>query len=128
MVKSRIEVFPDIPGMVDFFAVLPQYDVSMYTHKKMKTSAASSLEVLQEVLPLLEAQEEYSNDSLYGVLTEYVEKKGCKVGYVMWPIRTAVSGRQTTPAGATEIMEVLGKAESLERIRAGIRLLQEQGA
>ena len=124
MVKTRIEVFPDIPEMVDFFWELPEYDVAMYTHKKMKTDNASSLEVLREVLPLLETQEDYSNDGLYQLLVKYVEEKGCKNGYVMWPIRTAVSGRQMTPAGATEIMEVLGKEESLNRIRKGIMLLE----
>ncbi len=124
MVKTRIEVFPDIAGHVDFFEELPEYDVSMYTHKKMKTDSASSLEVLKEILPILEAQEDYSNDGLYQTLVTYVEEKGCKNGYVMWPIRTAVSGKQMTPAGATEIMEVLGKEESLIRIRKGIELLE----
>lgn len=124
MVKTRIEVFPDIAEHVDFFEALPEYDVAMYTHKKMKTDAASSLEVLKEVLPILEAQEDYSNDGLYQALVKYVEEKGCKNGYVMWPIRTAVSGKQMTPAGATEIMEVLGKEESLSRIRKGITLLE----
>lgn len=124
MVKTRIEIFPDIKEMVDFFEKLPEYDVEMYTHKKMKTNAETSLEVLQEVLPLLEAQTDYSNDALYQTLVSYVEQKGCKNGYVMWPIRTAVSGKQMTPAGATEIMEVLGKEESLARIRKGIEKLQ----
>ncbi len=124
MVKTRIEVFPDIAGLVDFFAELPEYDMAMYTHKKMKTDAASSLEVLTEVLPILEAQEDYSNDGLYQALSAYVERKGCKNGYVMWPVRTAVSGKQMTPAGATEIMEILGKEESLRRIRRGVELLQ----
>jgi len=96
----------------------------MYTHKKMKTNSETSLEVLTEVLPLLEAQEDYSNDALYATLVKYVEEKGCKNGYVMWPIRTAVSGKQMTPAGATEIMEILGKDESLARIRKGIELLK----
>ena len=124
MVKTRIEVFPDIAGLVDFFEELPEYDVAMYTHKKMKTTAETSLEVLKDLLPILEAQEDYSNDGLYQTLVKYVEEKGCKNGYVMWPIRTAVSGKQMTPAGATEIMEVLGKEESLARIRKGIELLQ----
>ena len=126
MVKTRIEVFPDIVEMVDFFEELPEYDAAMYTHKKMKTNSTTSLEVLSEVLPLLEAQEDFSNDALFDVLVKYVGEKGCKNGYVMWPLRTAVSGKQTTPAGATEIMEVLGKKESLERIRKGISLLQSQ--
>ena len=124
MVKTRIEVFPDITEHVDFFQELPEYDVAMYTHKKMKTDRASSLEVLKEVLPILEEQSDYSNDGLYQRLLQYVEEKGCKNGYVMWPIRTAVSGKQMTPAGATEIMEVLGKEESLARIRKGIEKLE----
>ncbi|MCM1065868.1 MAG: glutamate--tRNA ligase [Eubacterium sp.] len=124
MVKTRIEVFPDIAEHVDFFEELPEYDVAMYTHKKMKTDRASSLEVLKEVLPILEEQSDYSNDGLYQRLLQYVEEKGCKNGYVMWPIRTAVSGKQMTPAGATEIMEVLGREESLRRIRKGIEKLE----
>ena len=124
MVKTRIEVLPDIMEMVSFFEELPEYDTDMYTHKKMKTDKASSLEVLWEVLPLLEKQADYSNDGLYQMLVHYVEEKGCKNGYVMWPIRTAVSGRQMTPAGATEIMEILGRDETLRRIRKGIEMLE----
>jgi glutamyl-tRNA synthetase len=124
MVKTRIEVFPDIKGLIGFFEALPEYDIAMYTHKKMKTNAESSLEVLRDVLPMLEAQEDYSNDALYQLLLSYVTQKGFKNGYVMWPIRTAVSGLQMTPAGATEIMEVLGKEETLIRIRKGIELLE----
>lgn len=124
MVKTRIEVFPDIEEMVGFFRELPQYDKAIYTHKKMKTTSESSLQVLTEVLPLLEAQEDCSNDGLYQTLISYGEKKGYKTGYVMWPVRIAVSGRQTTPAGATEIMEILGREEFLKRIRKGIELLQ----
>ena len=124
MVKTRIEIFPDISGLVDFFEELPEYDPSMYEHKKMKTTKESSLEVLEEILPELEKAEDYSNDALYQLLLSFVEKKGCKNGYVMWPVRTAVSGKQMTPAGATEIMEILGKEETLKRIRKGIELLQ----
>ncbi len=124
MVKTRIEVFPDIAGQVDFFETLPEYDTEMYTHKKMKTTKETALETLRDVLPILEKQEDYSNDALYAVLSAYVAEKGVKTGFVMWPIRTAVSGKQMTPAGATEIMEVLGKDESLARIRRGIALLE----
>ena len=124
MVKTRIEVFPDIMEHVDFFNELPEYDTAMYVHKKMKTNEESSLEVLKELLPIFEALDDYSNDSLYNTLLDYVAKKECKNGYAMWPVRTAVSGKQMTPAGATEIMEVLGKEESLNRIRKGIEMLE----
>ena len=124
MVKTRIEILPDIPGLLDFLEELPEYDTAMYEHKKMKTTKESSLEVLKELLPLLEGQEDYGNDALYQLLTDFVSKKGCKNGYVLWPVRTAVSGKQMTPAGATEIMELLGKEESIKRIRKGIELLE----
>lgn len=124
LVKTRIEIFPDIKDQIDFFQELPEYDTAMYCHKKMKTNEETSLEVLKEVLPILEAQDDYSNDALYATLKKYIEEKGYKNGYVMWPVRTAVSGKQNTPGGATEIMEVLGKEESLCRIRKGIELLE----
>ncbi|MCI8949111.1 MAG: glutamate--tRNA ligase [Lachnospiraceae bacterium] len=123
MVKTRIEVFPDICDHIDFFEEMPEYDVAMYRHKKMKSTEETSLNVLKDVLPILEKQEDYSNDALYQALMEYVKEKDLKTGFVMWPVRTAVSGKQMTPAGATEIMEVLGKEESLKRIRAGIEKL-----
>ena len=123
MVKTRIEVFPDIAGHIDFFEELPEYDAAMYTHKKMKTNSETSLKVLTDVLPSLEAQEDFTNDGLYEAISKYVADTGVKTGFVMWPIRTAVSGKQMTPAGATEIMEVLGKEESLSRIRKGIEKL-----
>lgn len=124
MVKTRIEVFPDIPALVDFFEELPEYDTAMYAHKKMKTTPESSLEVLRELLPLLEKQEDYSNDALYALLMDYVAEKGCKNGYVLWPVRTAVSGKQMTPCGATEMMEIVGKEESLKRIRKAVEMLE----
>ena len=125
LVRTRIEVFPDIREQIDFFEELPLYDTAMYCHKKMKTNEEKSLEVLKDVLPRLEQQEDFSNDALFTVLKGYVDEKGFKTGYVMWPVRTAVSGKQNTPGGATEIMEILGKEESLARIRRGIELLEQ---
>ena len=124
MVKSRIEKFPDIKDLIDFFEEMPEYDIEMYNHKKMKSNTETSLKVLRETLPILEAQEDFSNDALFARLSEYVKETGVKTGFVMWPLRTALSGKQSTPAGATEIMEVLGKEESLQRIKLGIDKLQ----
>ncbi len=123
LVQTRIEIFPDIADHIDFFEELPEYDIAMYTHKKMKTNPETSLAVLNEILPVLEEQQDYSNDALYEKLSSFVKEKGYKNGYVLWPIRTAVSGKQMTPGGATEIMEILGKEESLARIRKGIEKL-----
>ena len=124
MVKTRIEVLPDIPVLIDFFEAVPEYDISMYTHKKMKTNPEISLEVLEKILPVLENQEDYTNDALYELLCSFAKENGYKNGQILWPIRTALSGKQMTPAGATEILEILGKDESLVRIKAAVEKLK----
>lgn len=125
MVKTRIEIFPDIKEHIDFFEALPDYDTAMYTHKKMKTTEESSLAVLREVLPVLEGLDDYSNDTLYATIQQFAADHEYKNGYVLWPLRTAVSGKQMTPGGATELMEIFGKEESLRRIKDGIARLEK---
>ena len=124
-VKTRIEVFPEIKELIDFYEEVPEYDTQMYCHKKMKPTEETSLNLFKEVLPLLEAQDDYSNDALFEALVAFGKEHGYKTGYIMWPIRTALSGKQTTPAGATEILEILGKEESIKRIHAAIEKLEK---
>lgn len=125
MVKTRIEIWPDIADMVKFFAKLPEYDTAIYTHKKMKTNEETSLKVLKEVLPILEAHDDYTNDALYALLSDYIKANEYKNGFVLWPVRIAVSGKEMTPCGATELMEVIGKEETISRIKKGIELLEK---
>ena len=125
LVKTRIEVFSEIGEMIDFFEAVPEYDVDMYTNKKNKTNAEKSLPVLQELLPVIEAQEDFTNDALYQMLRGFADEKGYKPGFVMWPVRTAVSGKRMTPGGATEIMEIIGKDETVSRIKAAIEKLSK---
>lgn len=120
MVKTRIEVFPDIDDMVGFFESLPEYDVSLFQNKKWKVTPEKAKKVLSDLLPLLETQQDWSNDALYEVLKAYSQREEVKPGFTIWPVRIAVSGKQVTPAGATEIMEVLGKDESLLRIHVAL--------
>ncbi len=125
MVKTRIEVLPDIRDHIDFFEKMPEYSLDLYTNKKSKSTPETSLAILKDVLPILEAQTDFSNDALYAALSAYVTEKGLKTAQVMWPVRIALSGRAMTPGGATEIMDVLGRDESLRRIRAAIERLSE---
>ena len=120
LVKTRIEVFPDINEKIDFFEELPDYDIEMYTHKKMKTNSEIALAVLRDLLPRFEKLTDYSIAGIEKVCMDYVAEKEIKNGVCLWPLRTAVSGKQMTPGGAYEIMEILGKDESLRRIRIGI--------
>lgn len=123
MVRTRVETFLDIREMVDFFNELPAYETELFVNKKSKSSLESSREILGEVLPKLEAVESWNNDALFDLLKAYGEEKGYKTGLVMWPLRIALSGKLMTPAGATEIMDVLGKEESLARLREGQKKL-----
>ena len=123
MVKTRIETFNDIPDKIRFFEEVPEYDSELYVHKKMKSTVESSREILNEVIPVLEQQEEFTNDALYALLTGFAAEHEYKNGTVLWPIRTALSGLKETPGGATELLEVLGKEESLRRIRAAAEKL-----
>ncbi len=124
MVKTRIEVFPDMEPMIDFFEKLPEYDTSLFFNKKWKVNEEKSLAVLKELLPRFEKADSYTNDDLYQILKAYADEQGYKAGFVIWPVRIALSGKAVTPAGATEIMEVLGKEESLARMAAAIEKLE----
>ncbi len=128
MVKTRIEIFPDIRDHIDFFEAVPEYDSEMYVHKKMKTDKTNSLEVLKNIYPVLKDLDEskYNNDDLYALLVDFAAKSELKNGTVLWPVRTALSGKQMTPCGATEILEILGKEESLKRIEAAIEKLSNE--
>ena len=123
LVQPRCEILSDLPERVDFLDKLPDYDTALYVHKKSKTTLENSLASLKAILPALEAQEDWSNDALYAALTALAEQMGVKNSIVLWPLRVAVSGKASTPGGATELCALLGKAESLSRIRDGIALL-----
>lgn len=125
LLQPRCEVLSDLPEKVDFFEALPEYDLEMYTHKKSKSNTETSLLALQAALPVLEALEDWSNDALYQALLQVVAQLGVKNSVVLWPIRVAVSGKQSTPGGATELCALLGKEESLRRIRDGIARLSK---
>ena len=120
MVHTRIQVLPDIREQVDFLREMPDYDLAMYTNKKSKSTLETSREVLADVIPLLEQLDAFDNDTLFACLQTYAKEKEKKVNTVMWPLRTAVSGKQATPSGATGIMELLGKEESLRRLREAL--------
>ncbi len=123
LLHTRVEVLSDIPEQIDFIDELPEYDTAMYTHKKMKTDEENSLEALKEILPVLESLETWTEESIHDSMFALIEKLEVKNGRILWPLRTALSGKQFTPGGGIEIALLLGKEESLSRIRKGIELL-----
>ena len=123
--QPRAELFTDIPEQVDFIDALPEYDIALYTHKKMKTNPENALDALQRVLPVLEAipAEDFNHDRIHEDLFKLIEEMGVKNGIVLWPIRVAVSGKQFTPGGGIELCAILGKDDTIARIKKGIEKL-----
>ena len=124
MVRTRAEVFPEIPDMIRFFETLPDYDTALFDNKKQKATKENSLQILEEMLPIFEKEEHFTNDALFADIAAYAEEKGFKNKTVIWVVRIAVSGQAVTPAGATQIMEILGRDESLARLRKAMAKLQ----
>jgi glutamyl-tRNA synthetase len=123
LLQPRTEILSEIPGRIGFLEKLPEYDIALYVHKKSKTDTVNSLDSLKAALPVLEALGTWENDIIYNALMELAASLGIKNSQILWPIRTALSGRDVTPGGATELAEILGKAESLKRIAVGIEKL-----
>ncbi|HIY06382.1 MAG TPA: glutamate--tRNA ligase [Candidatus Evtepia faecigallinarum] len=127
LVQPRLNTLTEIPPMVDFFDALPEYTNDLYSHKKMKTNPENSLEALRLVVPVFEAMTEWTFDSIHDAMIGLAEANGLKNGRIMWPVRVAVSGKPTTPGGAVELCQILGKEETLARIQKGIAQLMPQG-
>ena len=124
LLQKRLETLNDIPGLVEFFKTLPEYGTELYTHKKMKTNDEIALSSLEAALPVLENLEDWNTTSIHDALMALVGELGIKNGQLLWPVRTALSGEPTSPGGAMELADILGKEESLRRIRKGIELLK----
>ena len=123
LLQQRTEVLTDIPEKLDFFDALPDYDTEIYVHKKSKTTPESCLEVLNAMLPIFEAVKDWTDENILSAMTGLVEKLECKNAFVMWPVRIAAAGKAVTPGGAVEICRILGRDETLRRMKIGIEKL-----
>ena len=123
LLQARCEKLSDIPEKIDFFDCLPDYDAELFIHKKSKTDEKISLEMLRAALCGLDAVPDWTCEALHDELVALAEKLGVKNATLMWPVRIAISGRAVTPGGAVEICSILGRDETLRRVRAGIEKL-----
>ena len=124
MVQTRIEFLKDIPSLLSFIDTLDEYDTALYEHKKMKTTYAGALYVLRKLAPVLEKLPEWGLAQIREALEGIVLGEGLKNGQVFWPLRVALSGRASSPCGAPELAEILGRSESIKRILIGIARLE----
>jgi glutamyl-tRNA synthetase len=126
LLHTRCELLNDIPEQIDFLEELPEYTTDLYVHKKMKSTVETSLENLEKVLPVLESidEKDWTMDNIHDKVFELIKSLEIKNGQMLWPIRTALSGKSFTPGGAFEIAILIGKEESLKRMHKGIELLK----
>ena len=123
MVQSRVLFVKDSAELVDFIDQLPDYNIDLYTHKKMKTDSSIALQALEAILPVYQNLSKWDHDSLYAAAVECGQALEFKNSQILWPLRTAISGKPTSPCGATELCLLLGKEESINRIKIGIAKL-----
>ena len=123
LLQQRTEVLTDIPEKLDFFDALPEYDTELFVHKKSKSDKDSAKDVLSRVIPLFEALESWEDDSILNAMVKLAEELEVKNAKVMWPVRIAAAGKAVTPGGAVEICRILGKEETLRRLRIGLEKL-----
>lgn len=126
LLQTRLNRLDEIPEMIAFFNALPEYDIALYTNKKNKLTAESSLELLKKETEALTALSDWSYDGIHDLLYALAEADGIKIGKVMWPLRIAVAGKSVTPGGAIEIALILGREETLRRLNLGISKLEAQ--
>lgn len=126
LLQPRCEVLDDIPEQLDFIDELPDYSTDLYVSKKMKTNEETSLEILRQILPVMEAMDDFSDEAVHTAMFDLIAKLGVKNGYLLWPLRIALSGKQFTPGGGVEIAAILGKEESLKRLKKGIEKLENR--
>ena len=117
LLQQRTEVLTDIPEKLDFFDVLPDYGTELFVHKKSKSDEASSREVLDKMIPIFEGLENWDDEHILAAMTGLAESMEVKNAKVMWPVRIAAAGKAVTPGGAVEICRILGKEETLRRLR-----------
>ena len=125
LLQKRLETLNDIPALVDFFDELPEYTTDLYVHKKMKTTEEIALSSLKACVPVLEGITDWNETVIHDTLMNLVGELGIKNGQLLWPVRTALSGKPTSPGGAMELADILGKDESILRIKKGIELLEK---
>lgn len=120
ILQPRLETLAQIPEKISFFEKLPEFSPELYFNKKMKTDEQSAKVTLSALLPILETQEDFTSAALYELISKYAEQIGVKNGALLWPLRISLSGTLVTPGGATEIAEILGKDETVSRIRKAL--------
>ena len=125
LLQARCEKLTDIPEKVDFFDALPDYDVNLFANKKSKSTLDSSKEMLSAAIGMLANLPSWSEAMIHDSLVGLAEGLGVKNALLMWPVRIAAAGKAVTPGGAVEICHILGREETVRRLKVGLEKLSQ---
>jgi glutamyl-tRNA synthetase len=123
--QPRTELISALPAQIDFLSKIPDYSVEIYNNKKMKTSPETALIALKEIIPVIKDTDNFIRDNIYNSLKELSEKTEKKIGWYLYPLQVALSGKMTAPGGGLDICVMFGKDESLKRIEEAIIKLKD---
>ena len=126
LLQSRISKLSDIPEKISFLFKLPDYDAELFINKKNKSTLETSAAILRQAIDCLSTVQDWSEETLLATLTELAGKMGLKLGPLTWPVRLSLSGLLATPGGAIDILYLLGRGESLERLENGIKVIEKK--
>ena len=119
LLQQRTEVLTEIPEKIDFFDELPEYEAELFVHQKSKSTPETAKTVLDAIVPVFEGMTDWNDESILNAMAKLTEDMGVKKSVVMWPIRIAAAGKAVTPGGAVEICRILGKEETVRRLKIG---------
>lgn len=125
LIKTRVKKLSEIPDMIKFLKVLPDFDAELFTNKRNKVTPEKSVEIISSALEMLEKISEWTFENLEKNISEFIEKSGQKTGTIMWPLRIALAMKKVTPGGVTEILYLLGKEISFERLKSAVENLKK---
>jgi len=123
LLEARCERLTDIPEKVDFFQALPEYGIDLFTNKKSKTNPEVCKTMLEAAIPAMEGLENWNDETIHAALIALAESLGVKNATLMWPVRIAAAGKAVTPGGAIEICRILGRDETIRRLKLGLAKL-----
>ena len=128
LMLTRCETFADLVDKINFLEEFDGYDLNLFVKPKMKTTLELAKEILPSIIETVEGLAEFTQESVHDAMMALVQRLGLKNGQVLWTFRIAITGAESTPGGAMEMADLLGRERTLARLKESLRRLGEISA